>query len=1436
MKDIQQLIKKNSQEGRYENIFPKTFTDAVIDRENGAKLTDILAMFNMLFLSYVGSKSLTRLEVPISLRKTGIWITYVLYDKTVVTEWYAGEAIDDTSFSNDSNWRDGTNSLVGDISISSDGYWVINGEVTTIKAQGEAGITPILRVGSNNHLQVSYTNGSSYIDVSPNPVYTQFRVLNNKLQQSTDLGNTYTYISEELAYKFQESGNKLQMSKDLGNTWEDVSDYIAAWFKFTGTTGSSQADNVGKIQISRDNGATWSDLSEEFTNSLHIKGYVATVPNLPSTAVQGDIYGVGPTYDPSDTEHTNPIYQLYVKDSTGWVNNGKFTSIAAGVVQTTGTSTTEVMSQKAVTEAIEFNSSGISMVGDDDNLIYKRVTQPFPIGMSLRIYVKYPEVDYTGVTHSTANYDRFVISARNNEGENIGSLVKLGMNNRTPLAPYYDITIPEGTNYLLISMRASKGFEQQLWVSGASLVNDLTTGGNNNPLTAEQGKILGALSSKVSLIGDNDTLLLSNIIKGIKPNHIYHISLNPDIDIEGITVAGNYDLFACALYDNELENYINVHRKLVSQTLEGDFMIKVPEGYSGGIRFRMRATKGAEQIIVITDITEEYNLRLDLGLPFELIYDDLNLYSSGLQYMLNVNLGTGLKVSELPTSKDARFKTISIDLPENIAWLEVLNHYNTSSLHGYGSIIVDENDTVLNILVNKDHVADSMSVVVPNNAKKLLLSVMNVKPTIICHPKNEYNIEDNEENKDISTFLSASSLQTGGYNFDNPIMGGSVYNGMVSFNGSGYVYLVPIPNGFKTLRCTHFKTSFNYGSAFVDENLNIVGSLIIKTYQQEEERMSDVISIPSGAKFLYYVWYKSLTNLGFNPYIQLSKNAIDYSSNVNSWMNSDIINGKVIASTKSVLLPAISMDKGFHITLNDGYEFRSAHLYYNDNLISPDFYPNPYGGSSLMVAPFGYFGYKVFSVNQILPQFSVRLVVIKSDGSDIATDELIIKEKTIIDYSEFTRITEDSIPIDKIHIIRKRMNQFLNLVWKAEEDIYPRNPGNYSLTHYKKGNTYISVPYSESSEFSKYLGWCVSFRTFLSACMNRRSVMYTERISAGDRKSSYGITYNGLNGYSNPYYGNVCTGFTQYALDLPNLYVSGQYHAGAVPNLSKIDGATSNDVKLFDILWNEGHCSIISDILLDENGDRKYIVWAEQVSPVTRNTVYTLDEFDKRCLEESIEVWRNSKWDTIEEPESTPYIQSNKYEWQTPIVEDEDFHLFCGNYAAFAKGDPIFFNANREKGYTQLEVYVESDDSESNLLSTIDLTSLDNDGLYPEDGGDWVKIDFTNNSLQFGKYKARIISDEIQSKFVYFEIVEISLNAIIGETDTDITYSCSSNGTPKIIRREKIDGMHNGFKILEEQGQNLKVNWTDYSLYSYIKLYVKCDYGMVVKRVEMGGE
>lgn len=292
MANIQQLVKKVPQ--GVTNVSPITSIRAVKSAETGYTLDDILTGFNMLFLSYNVSAELTRLQVPLSFRREGLWVTYVTYDRTVVTEWYNSNDIDDDTWKSDANWRQGSNMLVGDISISSEGNWVINGVDTGSKAQGPSGTNPILR--------------------------------NNQ--------------------------NKLEVSYDGGKTWSVISEYIAAWFRFTGTVGNNQADNIGKIQISRDNGSTWTDLSGEFTNNLHIKGYVNSIANLPSNAAQGDIYGVGPTYDPSDTEHTNPIYQLYVKNNVGWVNNGRFTSISAGVVQETGNSENLVMSQKAVTNEI----------------------------------------------------------------------------------------------------------------------------------------------------------------------------------------------------------------------------------------------------------------------------------------------------------------------------------------------------------------------------------------------------------------------------------------------------------------------------------------------------------------------------------------------------------------------------------------------------------------------------------------------------------------------------------------------------------------------------------------------------------------------------------------------------------------------------------------------------------------------------------------------------------------------------------------------------------------------------------------------------------------------------------------------------------------------------------------------------------------------------
>lgn len=284
MANVQQLVKRVPQ--GVTNVSPITTVRAVKSEETGYTLDEILASFNMLFLPYNVNAELTRLQVPNSFRRGGLWVTYVTYDETVVTEWYNSNDIDDNTWKSDANWRLGSNMLVGDISISSEGNWVINGVDTGSKAQGESGITPMIRVNSDNHLEVSYTNGSSYIELSDNPVFTRFRVFENKLQQSLD----------------------------LGNTWSDVSDHIAAWFRWQNST-----NNLGKVQISRDNN-TWEDLSPDFINRMLIKGFVS---ELPQDAEYGDIYMVGPSYTPGDTEHNNPYYRMWVMQDT-WVDAGDY--------------------------------------------------------------------------------------------------------------------------------------------------------------------------------------------------------------------------------------------------------------------------------------------------------------------------------------------------------------------------------------------------------------------------------------------------------------------------------------------------------------------------------------------------------------------------------------------------------------------------------------------------------------------------------------------------------------------------------------------------------------------------------------------------------------------------------------------------------------------------------------------------------------------------------------------------------------------------------------------------------------------------------------------------------------------------------------------------------------------------------------------------------
>lgn len=322
--NIHQINKLDVNDLKRKDIFPITVTSAVFDKQ-GNSLEAILLQTNNIFLSYKGTNEATRITVPLKMRRKGLIISYKDYDGNAITEKLVyDDSVADNIFKLDSSWTSiGDVIISGEISISPNGTWIIDGKDSGIKAvgpKGDNGLSPIIR-----------TN-------------------NNKLEYSYD-----------------------------GTKWTVISDYVAAWFRFENN----------KIQISRDNKKTWTDLSESFTKNLYIKGYVANVSALPTNATQGDIYMVGPqTSGGTD-------YLMYIKDSKGWKNNGSFTSITAGIVQTFGNSETEVISQKSITEnilgnpfcysgAINSNNGNIFIPSDPELYLY---TDYIPIDSNSKVRI-----------------------------------------------------------------------------------------------------------------------------------------------------------------------------------------------------------------------------------------------------------------------------------------------------------------------------------------------------------------------------------------------------------------------------------------------------------------------------------------------------------------------------------------------------------------------------------------------------------------------------------------------------------------------------------------------------------------------------------------------------------------------------------------------------------------------------------------------------------------------------------------------------------------------------------------------------------------------------------------------------------------------------------------------------------------------------------------
>ena len=85
------------------DIFPLSVLQAIFDT-NGARLDNILAQFNYLFLDYKGTAADTRVQVPQRWRRKSLVICYRDYNNNVHIEMYNDIYTDDANFKMDSRW------------------------------------------------------------------------------------------------------------------------------------------------------------------------------------------------------------------------------------------------------------------------------------------------------------------------------------------------------------------------------------------------------------------------------------------------------------------------------------------------------------------------------------------------------------------------------------------------------------------------------------------------------------------------------------------------------------------------------------------------------------------------------------------------------------------------------------------------------------------------------------------------------------------------------------------------------------------------------------------------------------------------------------------------------------------------------------------------------------------------------------------------------------------------------------------------------------------------------------------------------------------------------------------------------------------------------------------------------------------------------------
>ena len=190
----------------------------------------------------------------------------------------------------------------------------------------------------------------------------------------------------------------------------------------------------------------------------------------------------------------------------------------------------------------------------------------------------------------------------------------------------------------------------------------------------------------------------------------------------------------------------------------------------------------------------------------------------------------------------------------------------------------------------------------------------------------------------------------------------------------------------------------------------------------------------------------------------------------------------------------------------------------------------------------------------------------------------------------------------------KRAKQMVRFRWtpvrRFPQIMRIRTPGEEPSQHHTnfilKDLPQYGLPYSSVRIHEKYIGFNVSFETFVTALHDPRSILYT----APQHFLGKGMA---------PFYGTVCSAFVSYVCDLPYRVQCQTWTK--LPGITPIPSDDLDKLQLCDILLSDrglDHVMIVTGIGRDAAGHVQRVEVSEETNPQCRCLDYTPDEL-RRC-------------------------------------------------------------------------------------------------------------------------------------------------------------------------------------------------------------------------------